>query len=66
MHIGYFDPDKRAAEKAASREKDMEAIASGRKSAAQVHFENGGQGLFRNAKLIRKPYRKPGKSKVAS
>lgn len=58
MHIGYFDPDKRAAEKAASRKADMDAIASGRKSAAQVQYENGGCGLFRNAKLIRKPYRR--------
>ncbi|HEX7854164.1 MAG TPA: hypothetical protein VF503_10755 [Sphingobium sp.] len=37
MRVDYFDPVKRAAEKAAARQADNEALASGRISAAEIN-----------------------------
>ena len=45
-----FDPDERAREKAASREADTRAIASGAKSAEQVRRENASF-AFQNVRL---------------
>jgi hypothetical protein len=45
-----FDPHERAREKAASREADVRAIASGEKSAEQVRRENASF-AFNNVRL---------------
>ncbi|MFX4088710.1 hypothetical protein ACKU27_26860 [Sphingobium yanoikuyae] len=40
VRVGYFDPTARAAEKAAARRADSEALASGRISAAELNKRN--------------------------
>lgn len=40
MRVSYFDPAQRAAEKAAARRADDEALASGRVSAAELNQRN--------------------------
>jgi hypothetical protein len=44
----FFDPDERAREKAASREADARALASGEKSREQLRVENGAFGFPRD------------------
>ena len=61
MKVRSFDPDQRAQEKAASRQRDEEALASGRISREELQFENGGRGLFRHSVLVRKPKERPPK-----
>lgn len=53
MNMKFYDPDLRAAEKAAARERDEEALASGLVSRDALQNENGGYGLFRASRLVR-------------
>jgi hypothetical protein len=46
----FFDPNERAREKAASRQRDARAIAGGEKSVEQVRRENASF-AFPNARL---------------
>ncbi|WP_374764697.1 hypothetical protein [Yunchengibacter salinarum] len=55
MHVGYFDPDRRAHEKALSRQVDEDALNSGSISREALHHVNGGQGLFQKSRLVRQP-----------
>jgi len=48
--VKTFDPNQRAAEKAASRAADAHAIASGEKTPAQVRLENASF-AFKNVRL---------------
>lgn len=66
MRVSYYDPDQRALGKAESRRRDEEALVSGRISREELQRVNGGYGMFRGSKLVRRPKaskaadRKPG------
>lgn len=49
-----YDPDERAAEKAASRQRDEDALQAGHVTPAQLQYVNGGRGMFRRSVLKRK------------
>jgi len=59
VRVALYDPDQRAIEKALSRRLDEEALSSGRISREEMQHANGGYGMFRDSKLIRR--RKPKK-----
>jgi GH24 family phage-related lysozyme (muramidase) len=54
MQVSYYDPDQRALEKAESRRRDEEALISGRISLEELQRVNGGYGMFRSSKLMRR------------
>lgn len=49
-----YDQAERAAQKAASRKRDEDDLASGRISPEEMQYINGGFGMFRNSRLIRR------------
>jgi hypothetical protein len=53
--MSYYDPDQRALDKAESRRRDEEALISGRISREELQRDNGGYGMFRSSKLVRRP-----------
>ncbi len=53
--VGYFDPDERARAKARSRERDDEALRSGRVSREELQRTNGGGGIFKNIRISHQP-----------
>lgn len=53
MKTRFYCPDQRAADKAASRMRDEEALASGRVTREELQHENGGGGLFRGSRILR-------------
>jgi hypothetical protein len=55
MRVSYYDPDQRALDKAESRRRDEEALISGRISLEELQRVNGGYGMFRSSKLMRRP-----------
>ncbi|QQP89585.1 hypothetical protein IGS68_27070 [Skermanella sp. TT6] len=55
MRVSYYDPDQRALEKAESRRRDEEALVSGGISHEELQRINGGYGMFRGSKLVRRP-----------
>jgi hypothetical protein len=55
MRANHYNPEERARDKAASRQRDEEALASGRVSREELQRVNGGQGVFRNSVLVRRP-----------
>lgn len=54
VRVTLYDPDQRAIEKALSRRLDEEALSSGRISREDMQYVNGGYGMFRNARLVRR------------
>lgn len=55
MRVSYYDPDQRALEKVESRRRDEEALISGQISREELQRVNGGYGMFRGSKLVRRP-----------
>ena len=55
MRVSYYNPDERARDKAASRQRDEEALVRGSISREQLQLVNGGHGMFRNSALVRRP-----------
>lgn len=55
MRVSYYDPEERARDKAASRQRDEEALARGQVSREELQLLNGGHGMFRNSVLVRRP-----------
>ncbi len=55
MKIRTYDPEERAREKARSRQKDDEDLRSGAVSREELQRRNGGGGIFRDSKIVRRP-----------
>ena len=60
MCSNRYNPDERAREKARSRDADDRALRSGAVSREELQHANGGYGMFRRSKIVRRP-----KSKVS-
>ena len=55
MKARLYNPDERAVEKAASRKRDEDALAARLVSREELQRANGGNGLFRRSRILRKP-----------
>ncbi len=53
--VGYYDPDERARAKARSRERDDEALRSGKITREELQRINGGGDIFKNSKISHRP-----------
>lgn len=55
MRVIPYDSDCRAREKAASRRRDEDLLRSGQVTRDELQRVNGGHGLFRGSRLVRRP-----------
>ena len=55
VRVNFYNPDERACEKAASRQRDEEYLERGVVSHEQLQLVNGGHGMFRNSVIVRRP-----------
>lgn len=54
-NVEYFSSSERAKQKQLSRDVDEELMRTGKVSPQEMQLINGGHGLFRNSKVVRKP-----------
>jgi hypothetical protein len=65
VHIGRYDPELRARQKAESRARDEAALRAGQISRESLQHVNGGYGMLRASRLVVQPKVRPSRVKRA-